>query len=168
MDTNDILIEAFGRIRGLVHRVAEGASQDLLTYRPDPDANSIAWLVWHLTRVMDDHVSELADAEQEWMTGGWADRFGLSFDPTETGYGHSSEKVGEVRPSAELLIGYHEAVQDSSISYLGGLDPAELDRIVDRSWDPPVSVGIRLVSVIGDSLQHLGQAAYVKGMFERR
>lgn len=168
MDQNDILIEAFGRIHGLVHRVVEGATDEQLTYRPDADANSVAWLVWHLTRVMDDHVSELAGSDQEWTAAGWADRFGLPFHPDETGYGHSSEKVGQVRASGDLLIGYHDAVQEASVAYLRGLDPQALDRIIDRSWDPPVSAGVRLVSVIGDSMQHIGQAAYVLGMESRR
>lgn len=167
MDTNDILIDAFGRIRGLVRRVVENATDDQRTYRPDPDANSVAWLVWHLTRVMDDHVSELAGTEQDWIAG-WAERFALPFDPAETGYGHSSEEVGRVDAPAELLVGYHEAVQDSSLAYLRTVTPTELDRIIDRSWDPPVSAGVRLVSVIGDCLQHVGQAAYVVGMARRR
>lgn len=168
MNTNDILIDAFGRIRELVHRVVGSASEEQLTYRPDPDANSIAWLVWHLTRVMDDHVSELAGTEQDWTAAGWVDRFGFPFDPTETGYGHSSEKVGQVQASGDLLVGYHDTVQDSSISYIRGVTPQELDRIIDRRWDPPVSAGVRLVSVIGDGMQHIGQAAYVLGMARRR
>lgn len=167
MNTNDILVDAFGRIRGRVHRVLEDATADQLTYRPDPDANTIAWLVWHLTRVMDDHVSELAGREQDWTAGGWADRFGLPFDPTATGYGHSPHEVGRVDASKALLVGYHDSVQESSAAYLRTLDPGELDRIVDRSWDPPVSAGVRLVSVIGDGLQHVGQAAYVLGMAQR-
>lgn len=168
MNQNDILMEAFGRIQGLVHRVVEGATDEQLTYRPDPDANSIAWLVWHLTRVMDDHVSELAGTDQDWSTAGWADRFGLPFETAETGYGHTSEKVGQVQASGDLLIGYHDAVQKSSLAFLRGLEPQELDLIIDHSWDPPVTAGVRLVSVIGDNLQHIGQAAYVLGMANRR
>lgn len=168
MDQNDILIEAFGRIQGLVRRAVEHATEEQLTYQPDPDANSIAWLVWHLTRVMDDHVSELSGTDQDWTAGGWADRFGLPFDPADTGYGHTIEKVRQVKVSGDLLIGYHDAVQASSVSYLRELDPQELDRIIDRNWDPPVSAGVRLVSVIGDGMQHIGQAAYVLGMANRR
>lgn len=168
MDQNGILVDAFGRIRGEVQRVVRRANEDQLTYRPDPAANSIAWLVWHLTRVMDDHVSEIAESEQTWTAAGWTDRFGLPFDPSETGYGHTSEKVGQVQVGPELLVGYHEGVQDASIEYLTEVTATDLDRIIDERWDPPVSVGVRLVSVIGDGLQHVGQAAYVLGMAERR
>jgi hypothetical protein len=38
--------------------------------------------------------------------------------------------------------------------------------VVDASWDPPVTLGVRLVSVISDDLQHAGQAAYLRGMIE--
>lgn len=168
MNHNDLLVDAFGRIRDLVHRATGGARPEDLTYRPDPDANSIAWLVWHLTRVIDDHVSDLAGTEQRWTADGWFDRFGLPFDPAETGYGHSSEEVGQVQTTSDLLTAYHDAVHTATVDYLKRVTPEDLDEIVDRNWDPPVTAGVRLVSVVGDSLQHLGQAGYVLGMSQRR
>jgi hypothetical protein len=169
MKTTDILADAFGRIRELVMKSAEGLSSDDLAYRPDPDANSIAWLTWHLTRIQDDHVAEIAGNEQAWTRDDWAGRFGLPFAPAATGYGHSSKDVSQVRPNApDMLIGYHDAVFANTIAYLEGRDPADLDRIIDESYDPPVSVGVRLVSVLSDNFQHAGQARYVRGMLERR
>lgn len=168
MEARDVLADAFERIRDGMRRVTEGLDPQALAYRPDPDANSIAWLVWHATRVHDDHVSEIAGREQAWTAGGWADRLGLPFEPTDIGYGHTSEQVATVRPDRpEVLVGYHEAVAQATFAYLETVDAAELDRIIDDSWDPPVSVGVRLVSVINDQGQHLGQAAYVRGMVER-
>lgn len=169
MEAKDVLADAYRRIRGLVERTAAGLDAEALAYRPDVDANSIAWLLWHLTRVQDDHVSEIAGHDQAWVAGGWAERFGRPADPANTGYGHTSEEVEAMRPqSSDLLVGYHEAVVARTLDYLETIDATELDRIVDRSWDPPVSVGVRLVSVIGDSYQHAGQAGYIKGMIERR
>lgn len=166
MDTAEILIDAFGRIKEIVHRVCDGLDADTLAFRPDPDANSIAWLVWHLTRVQDDHVSEIAGVDQRWHE--WAARFGMEPDPKNTGYGHTSAQVGSIRPPGpETLVEYHDAVHAMTREYLGRIDAAELDRIIDTRWDPPVSVGVRLVSVIGDDLQHAGQAAYVRGIAER-
>ncbi len=168
METSEVLADAFERIREGMGRVTEGLDGEALAYRPDPDANSIAWLVWHATRVQDDHVSEIAGRDQAWMSDGWADRFNLPFDVTDTGYGHTSGQVGAVHPDGpELLVGYHEAVVARTHEYLGTLDAAELDRIIDDRWDPPVSVGVRLVSVINDQMQHLGQAAYVRGILKR-
>jgi Protein of unknown function (DUF664) len=167
MDISDLLVDAFGRVRGSTHGAVEGTTPRVLTYRPDPDANSIAWLVWHLTRIQDDHVAAVAGTEQRWIADGWADRFGLPFPTSATGYGHSSDEVGAVKVEGPLLLGYFDAVDEQTVRYVRGLHPADLDRIVDERWDPPVSLGVRLVSVVNDNLEHAGQAAYVRGLAER-
>jgi uncharacterized damage-inducible protein DinB len=164
----DLLEDAFGRIHGVVHRAVEGLTPEALAYRVDPDANSIAWLIWHLTRVQDDHVAEVAGAEQVWTSKGWTDRFALPFPPAATGYGHTSSEVAAVRADAGLLTGYHDAVHEQTIRYVQGLHDADLDRVVDTSWDPPVTLGVRLVSVISDDLQHAGQAALIRGVLQRQ
>ena len=165
----ELLIDAFGRIGEEARRGCEGLTAEALVYRPDADGNSIAWLVWHLTRVQDDHVSEIADHPQAWVDGGWSERFGMAPDVHETGYGHSSDQVATVRPDGpELLLAYHEAVGDRCLAYLETVEPEDLDRIIDTNWDPPVTVGVRLVSVVSDCLQHAGQANYLRGIIERR
>jgi uncharacterized damage-inducible protein DinB len=169
MDTSALLIDAFTRIRETVHRTVDGLLPDELAFRPDREANSIAWLVWHLTRIQDDHIAEVAGLEQIWTAQGRAERFGLPFPVTSTGYGHRSEDVAAVRVnSADLLLGYHDAVFDQTTGYVATLTAADLDRIVDASWDPPVTLGVRLMSVINDDLQHAGQAAYARGLLERQ
>ena len=168
MTSAELLVDAFGRIRGVVHRVVDGLTPEQLAFRVDPEANSMAWLVWHLTRIQDDHLADAAGAEQVWTSQGWAARFGLPFDPRDTGYGHRADEVAAVRVSSgELLVGYHDAVHQQTTRYVERLTDADLDRIVDRSWDPPVSLGVRLVSVIADDLQHAGQAAFVRGILQR-
>ncbi len=168
MDTRDVLIDAYGRINERVHRVTDGLDEAALCWRPDADANSIGWLIWHLVRVQDHHVSELAGTEQEWTEEGWSIRFGLPADPEDHGYGHTSEQVAAVRISdPQILIDYADAVHGRTLRYIESLDQAELERIVDMRWDPPVTAAVRLVSVIGDDLQHVGQAAYVRGLYER-
>jgi hypothetical protein len=163
-----VLLDAFGRIQEETHAVLDGASHALLTFRPDSDANSIAWLVWHLTRIQDDHLADVAGVEQRWTADGWYDRFGLPFPPEAHGYGHTSDDVAAVTTDADLLRGYFDDVHAVTIAYVDGLRADDLDRIVDERWDPPVSLGVRLVSVIADDLQHVGQAAYVRGIAERR
>ena len=168
MTSADLLVDAFGRVREVVHQAVDRLTPEQLAYRVDPRANSIAWLVWHLTRIQDDHVADAAQAEQVWTSAGWVERFGLPLDPRATGYGHRPDEVAAVQASGELLLGYHDAVHEQTTRYVAGLGPADLDRIVDRSWDPPVSLGVRLVSVIADDLQHAGQAAFVRGVLQRR
>ncbi len=53
-----ILVDAFGRVRELVIDLTDGLTDEIASYRPDPEANSIAWLIWHLSRVQDDHVAD--------------------------------------------------------------------------------------------------------------
>ena len=160
----DVFRTAFDDIATAVEAAVDGLDPDQLARRPAPGANSIAWLVWHLTRVQDDHVAEVAGREQVW-TSGWSDRFGLPLAPEEAGYGMSDEQVSAVRGlSAEQLLGYHRAVHEATDAYLAGLSDDDLDRVVDDSWDPPVTLGVRLTSVVGDDFQHAGQAAYVRGL----
>ena len=167
MDVAGLLIESFGRVDGVLTRAVDGLSVDELTFRPDPAANSIAWLAWHAARGEDAQVADVAGSEQVWTSQGWADRFDLPFDDSATGYGHSAHDVGRVRASSDLLLAYSRAVADRTQDYLAGLRDADLDRVVDEGWDPPVTLGVRLVSIVGDSLQHAGQAAYVRGLLER-
>jgi hypothetical protein len=165
---NELLIDGFGRIREVVHQVLSGLTQAELDYRLDPAANSIAWLIWHLTRVQDDHVAGASGQEQVWLAGGWEERYELPLDPSDIGYGNDSDEVGVVRVPAELLAGYHDATYEQTISFLRGLTDADMDKVVDRRWNPPVTMAVRLVSVLSDDLQHAGQAAFIKGILERR
>ena len=167
MKSTDLLLDAFGRILDEVAETVSGLGDEQLTFRVDPGANTIAWLVWHLTRVQDNHVAEAAQEPEVWTADGWVDRFGLSLDPADTGYGHRAEDVAAVRAPADLLVGYYGAVAERTRRYVAGLGDADLDRVVDERWDPPVTLGVRLVSVIGDDMAHLGQAQYVKGLLER-
>lgn len=168
MNESEVLIDAFDRIAEVVKATVDDLPDDALTYRIDPDANTVSWLIWHLTRVQDDHVAGVAGSEQVWTEAGWKDRFGLPFDASDIGYGHSSDDVGKVTSGKDLLLGYHDAVHERTAQYLRTLSGTDLDQIVDRTWTPPVTLGVRLISVISDDLQHAGQAAYVAGVFARR
>ncbi|MFB8028920.1 DUF664 domain-containing protein [Streptomyces sp. NPDC056465] len=169
MNSAGILADAFERVHEAVHAAVEGLPAEDLNARLDADANSIAWLVWHLTRVQDDHVADAAGTEQIWFTRDWASRFELPLEKGSTGYGHSSAQVGSVRvASGGLLLGYFDDVSGRTLDFVRGLDGRALDRVVDDSWSPPVTLGVRLISVIADDLQHAGQAAFVRGALERR
>ena len=167
MSPTETLSDAFGRIRTVVHSVLKNAPAEVLTFRADPEANTIAWLVWHLTRVQDAQIAQVMPDEQVWTAGGWVDRFGLPFDPGATGYGQNTRDVGAVRADAQLLADYYDAVHVRTIDYLKTLTEADLARIVDTSWDPPVTLAVRLVSTLADDLQHAGQASYVRGLANR-
>jgi uncharacterized damage-inducible protein DinB len=161
-----ILSDAFGRVRELVIDLTDDLTDDIATYRPDSEANSIAWLLWHISRGQDHQVAELAQVEQVWPQ--WRERFGLPFDKWATGYGQGPKDVAAVRVSGGLLGDYHRDVHELTLRYVEGITDDELERIVDTRWDPPVTAAVRLVSVIGDAMQHAGQAAYLRGLAKRR
>ena len=167
-----VLIEGFGRTPELVDTALDGLSDADLTRRVDPDANTIAWLVWHTARMQDGQITgaERAigrDSEQVWTAQGFANRFDLGIGDREVGYGMSSDQVAGIVAPQDLLREYHQAVNDHTLAFLETLDDADYGRVVDRRWDPPVTLLARLVSIEQDSVQHLGQAAYVRGVLQR-
>ncbi|GIF10015.1 mycothiol transferase [Actinoplanes teichomyceticus] len=165
MDAKGVLRDAYGRLPDLVGGAVDGLTPQQLRWAPRPGANSIGWLVWHLTRVQDSHLAELLGADQVYTGADWAGRFGRKPDPSDTGYGHTAADVAAVVPeSARALTDYYQAVHDRTMTYLDGLTDADLDRVVDRNWDPPVTLGVRLVSVYDDDAQHVAQAAYLRGL----
>lgn len=168
MDARDLLIDAVNRLPGLVRAAIEGLSVEQLRQPPAPGANSVGWLVWHLTRIQDSHVAELLDREQVWITGDWAARFGRAPDPADTGFGHSAKEAATIAPrDGQVLIDYHETVVARTREFLRDLTPANLDHVVDENWNPPVTLGVRLISILDDDLQHAGQAGYVRGLLDR-
>ena len=183
----ELLRDSFTRLIEHVDELTDGLTDEVASYRPTPQANSIGWLIWHSARVQDIQVCDiaktLADRRSDkprseadgrsdkprsetdvWTRDGWVDRFGLDLPRDDTGYGHSADAVVKVRAPAELLAGYYHAVHDMTLEFVETMTDADLDRIVDRRWDPPVTASARLVSIVDDCAQHLGQAAYLRGI----
>jgi uncharacterized damage-inducible protein DinB len=164
MKSNELLLDAFGRIRETVAATLRGLDDEALSRRPAGQGNSIAWLIWHLSRIEDVQVSAPAGLEEVWTSHGFAGRFKLPLPQDDSGYGHTSRQVDLVRAPRELLLDYHDAVHRQTVEFLHGLSDEDLDRVIDTSWNPPVTLGVRLVSTLADCLQHVGQAAYVRGL----
>ncbi len=160
----ELLRDSFTRLIEHVDAIADKLSDEVALYRPAPTANTIAWLLWHSTRVQDAQLCDIAGVEEVWTRDGWVDRFGLDLPRDDTGYGHDADDVDKVRASAELLAGYYHAVHKVTLEYIASVTPQDLSRIVDERWDPPVTASARLVSIVDDCAQHLGQAAYVQGI----
>ena len=160
----ELLRDLFTRIIEHVEDLTDGLTDELSAYQPAAGANSIGWLIWHSARVQDAQVADIAGTEQIWSSDGWVDRFGLDLPRGDTGYGHTAEDVGKVRAGADLLAGYYRAVHAMTLDYVTTVTGEELERIVDKRWTPPVTASARLVSIVDDCAQHLGQAAYVRGI----
>jgi uncharacterized damage-inducible protein DinB len=166
MVTNELIIDSFERIKEVLHTTVDGLGEEDLTFSPSVDSNSIGWLAWHVARIQDDHIANASGEPQVWLTE-WVKRFSLPFDEYDTGYGHVQSDVAAVKASGELLLGYYDAVHAATIAYVSKLESQDYKRVVDKHWDPPVTLAVRLVSVIADNLQHVGQATYVRGILGR-
>jgi Protein of unknown function (DUF664) len=164
----ELLRDAFTRLIEHVDELTDGLTDEQASYRPSPNANSIGWLIWHSARVQDIQLAPIAGIEQVWTHEGWVDRFGLDLPRNDTGYGHGPEGVAKVQASAGLLAGYYHAVHTVTLEFVARVTAEDLARIVDENWDPPVTASARLVSIIDDCAQHLGQAAYLLGILPGR
>jgi hypothetical protein len=160
----ELLRDAFTRLVEHVDELTDGLTDEQANYRPSPSANSIAWLIWHSARVQDMQLAPIAGVEQVWKTGGWVDRFGLDLPPNDSGYGHGPNEVAKVQAPADLLAAYYHAVHELTLGFVADVTAEDLEAIVDRNWDPPVTASARIVSIIDDCAQHLGQAAYLLGI----
>ena len=159
-----LLRDSFNRLIEHVVGLTDELSDEVSFFRPTPAANSIAWLIWHSARIQDAQLAHVAGVEQVWFSGGWVGRFALDLPPDAHGYGHTAEEVATVRAPADLLAGYYHAVHGMTLEYVAGVTAEELARVVDENWNPPVTASVRLVSIIDDCTQHLGQAAYIRGI----
>ncbi len=160
----ELLRDSFTRLIDHPDDLTDALTDAVAYYRPTPEANTITWLIWHTARMQDAQVCDIGGIEQVWFRDGWVDRFGLDLPRDAHGYGHTPEEVAKVRASAELLAGYYHAVHKESLEYVASVSAEELARVVDHNWTPPVTASARLVSIVDDAAQHLGQAAYLRGI----
>jgi len=160
----EVLRDAFTRQIEHVEDLTDELTDEIAFFRPTATANSIAWLIWHSARQQDMQIADIAGTEQVWFREGWVDRFNLDLPRDSMGYGHTPDEVGRVRASADLLAGYYHGVHKATLEYIASVTTEELGRIVDTRWNPPVTASVRLVSIIDDAAQHLGQAAYIRGI----
>ncbi|MFC1939254.1 DinB family protein [Chloroflexota bacterium] len=166
MEWKDLLIDGYGRIPEFLEKVLKGLIQGDLDWQPRHDCNSISWLIWHLTRQQDAQTASLMGEEQLWSRDKWYAKFNQQPEPDDIGFGHSPEQVSAFRsPSAKILLDYNRAVVERSKQYISNLSETDLGRELDEPWFQPLpTVGVRLVSILGDSTLHAGQAAYVRGL----
>lgn len=166
MSWQDLLKDAYDRIPQFIEHVLKGLKQEDLDWQPREDSNSIGWLVWHLTRQQDAQIAALMDDEQLWNNDEWNKKFDRDPDPKDIGFGHTPEQVAAFRsPDIQTFINYLKTVVDKTKQYIETLSGDDLDRELNEPWFQPLpTVGVRLISILDDSLLHAGQAAYVRGL----
>ena len=166
MDWRDMMIDGYSRVlEGLEHALG-GVDRAVLDRQPKPDCNTMGWLAWHTGRVQDAQIAALMGVEQLWLSEGWHAKFVRPADPRDTGFGNTPEQVAAFRsPEPQVFIDYLRACTNRTKSYLMSLTPADLGRELNEpQWQPLPTVGVRLVSILADDLQHIGQIGYLRGL----
>ncbi|WP_029089484.1 mycothiol transferase [Brevibacterium album] len=164
MDARDVLIEAAGRPAEAARALRGSLARGALNVHPANHPNSPAWLLWHSGRELDSQLSELTGASEVWTGRAFSERSGLGALGESIGLGHTGEQARAIAvDDPDVLLDYLTAVTEELCAYVRTLREADLDTVIDESWDPPVTRGVRLVSMIDDAVQHVGQAAYAAG-----
>jgi len=161
IDLNGFIVAQFEGQSRWIKTATDGLTDDQLHYRPTADTNSIAWLIWHLSRWRDRIGSRICVEDEIWVSGGWAEKFGIEAD--RTGLGDTPEQVEAFRVDRDLLLGYAEAVHETTVKRVSGLTQDQFDRPVGYIQDERPAWNA-LVSVLSDSGHHIGQVSYLRGM----
>ena len=169
MENPAIFADALDRVRTIVHSAVKDLSPQELVADPKPH---IAWLVWHMTRVQDHNISELAGLEQAWIADGWHARLGMPPESKDYASGHrqTPELVNAFSVSdPKILLAYFDAVMERTKAYLSTLSAHDLERVLDEPRHQPLpTVAVRLVSVIADNMRHAGQVEYLRGFIKHQ
>jgi hypothetical protein len=169
MKWQQLLAEVYLKLSSEFENILDGLALEDLHRRPAPDANTIGWLLWHTTRSLDRTIGDVIRGEQLWIKEGWYARFNREPDPNETGVGHSFREAGEFKvPDIQTLRDYHRAVISVTLEYLGSLSETELDKEFEASYSSGTTAPVhrRILGNINDCFQHVGQAAYVRGLLK--
>ena len=165
MDARDVLSEAASRPAAEAKALVDALPAGGLNAHAGGHTNSIAWLLWHAGRQMDAQLAQLNGEPQVWHSQGFESRSNLGELGDTVGYGHTAEQARAiVVEDAALLVEYLGAATAALSEYIAGLSETDLDDVIDTSWTPHVTRGVRLVSMIDDATQHMGQAAYAAGI----
>jgi uncharacterized damage-inducible protein DinB len=168
MNWQQLLVDGYERVEQSIKRTLNGLSEKEIDRQPSPDTNTIGWLCWHLSRGRDRSIASLSGQDQLWIKDKWYEKFNRPADPADSGFKHTPEQVAAFKsPDAKTLLDYHHAVLNRAIAYINSLTEADLDRELDEPWFTPTpTVGVRLISLLEEGLQHSGQAAYIRGFIQ--
>jgi len=168
MDWKELVIDGYSRVLEALEPALDGLTPEDLDKQPKPDCNSMGWITWHLIRGQDSQIADLMDEEQLWVRDKWCEKFNRPTDPDDTGFGHTPEQVAAFKsPKPQVFLDYHRAVFERTRQYIRSLKRSDLDRELNEPWFQPLpTVGVRLVSIMADCLEHAGQVAYIRGFYK--
>lgn len=162
------LLTAHQRNWDMIDAALEGLDDSLLARQPDPQCNSAAWILWHMTRVVDTFIhTRLQDRPQLWVQDGWHQKFGMAADPEDRGVGWTAQQVCDWKPPArDVQLGYYQAVRGKAQEFISSLSYANLEQ---EKVIPPVTEPRTVAAALGqmtwDAVAHGGQIAYLRGLY---
>ncbi len=145
-----------------IHQATEGLTDEQIYHQPSSDTNSMAWLIWHLSRWRDNISAAIAGEPQVWVSEGWAQRFDI--EPGRTGLGDSLEQVAAFRVERDLLLSYASAAHNALVERVSRMTAEDFDKEIEYMPGSSRPAWRALISVMGDSSEHTGQINYLRGM----
>ena len=145
-----------------IKRATEDLTEEQLYHQPTPDTNSIAWLIWHLSRWRDKISAAAAGEPEVWISQGWAGKFGM--EDGRTGLGDTIEQVARFKVDTNMLTDYAEAAHKAIVERVSGFTTEQFNQEIEYTPGSPRPAWRALISVVEDSAEHTGQINYLRGM----
>ena len=143
-------------------RDARNGTDEQLHFVPEQGSHSIAWCLWHTSRVEDLIISRVTGQEPVWSEE-WAARTGLPFDGFGTGMSDDDARDVRVGDMA-ALAGYQDAVIERTTQFLANATDEDLEReIPARNGSESVGEAISL-HMMGHFNGHRGEINTLRGM----
>ncbi len=162
MQATEVMLRSLEQSQGYVDRALTGLTAQEFAWKPSPECNSIAFIVWHTARVEDFMVNRLIQRGKEiYEPEGWREKLGT---PPDAGYQYTVEKLQAWPvPDMETLRGYARAVREKTIAFIKSANDAKLAEVPrpDRS---PDTIGIILGRITTEIALHAGQVCYLRGV----
>ena len=165
MEANELLTNLLKGNRSMVRKALDGLSDKEVATRPNSECNSMAWLLWHLSRAEDGLVSSL-DGSAELWNDGWAEKCGISAETKGMGFGHKAEDLESFGVgSVDALKEYFGQTEKKVADYLASLSSEDLDKQVPSMMgDGTVPLGNIVQVIVNEAMVHGGQIAYLRGL----
>ena len=165
MDVNHFFLHNITHGEQVLRRaLSELSTEELNSHPCGPGTNSIAWLIWHLTRIQDLSASARMGKDQAWVAEGFHAKFGMEADFMKFNSFTPEELDAFPQMDAESLLGYYECARGYLTEYVNSLSASDLDAPVPPRPHGPENVGDALGITLADNTQHFGQIAFIMGV----
>jgi uncharacterized damage-inducible protein DinB len=173
MDLREYAIQSMERVRQNTLNMIKGLTAAQLKWQPGPEANNIAFLLFHTFRVDDWYFNRwVAGGQELWEREGWPKRWRLptpheqASSAFSTGHSWTPQQVASwVPPPLGEMLEYATAVRKSAIEVIRTL---ELNRLQEqpRPDRPEWTVANYLQNGTIHEAQHQAQIDFILGLMK--